>query len=137
MSGKSKQSSKAKSVDRPFASEILSKARQLVEQYQVILRFEDSDWYGRGLELSHVFGDGKTPEDCVNSTREALIGAVAYMLEQDQRPPTPAREGTRTEQVNVRLTAEEKVILETTARRKGFQGLSDFVRAAALDAANK
>ena len=137
MSGKSRKSSKPKAIDRPFAPEILSKAQQVVEQYQVILRFEDGEWYGRGLELPHVFGDGKTPEECVNSTREALIAAVAYLLEQDQRPPTPAREGTRTEQVNVRLTAEEKVILETTARRKGFQGLSDFVRAAALDAANR
>jgi hypothetical protein len=84
----------------------------------------------------HVFGNGKTPEECVNNTREALIGAVAYLLEQDQRLPASAREGTRTEQVNVRLTADEKILPETAARRKGFQGLSDFLRAAALDAAN-
>lgn len=41
--------------------------------------------------------------------------------------------GKRTQQVNVRLTPEEKVILEGTARRKGFEGLSDFIRAAALE----
>jgi uncharacterized protein (DUF1778 family) len=57
---------------------------------------------------------------------------VAYLLEEGQRPPTSAREGTRTAQVNVRLTAEEKVLLEATAKRKGFSGLSDFVRAAAI-----
>ncbi len=56
------------------------------------------------------------------------------MLEQRQRPPSPARQGTRTQQVNVRLTAEEKAVLESTAKSKGFKGLSDFLRAAALDA---
>ena len=35
--------------------------------------------------------------------------------------------------MNVRLTAEEKIILETTSKRKGFNGLSDFIRAAALE----
>ena len=35
----------------------------------------------------------------------------------------------------LQLTAEEKVLLETTAKQKGFQGLSDFVRAAALELA--
>jgi hypothetical protein len=34
----------------------------------------------------------------------------------------------------VRLTSEEKAILESTARRKGFEGLSDFLRAAAMEA---
>ena len=72
----------------------------------------------------------------IADTREALAGAVAYMIETAQRPPSPAREGRRTEQVNVRLTAEEKLVLETTARRKGFQGLSDFIRNAALESAN-
>lgn len=62
-------------------------------------------------------------------------GWVACLLEEGQRPPTPAGEGTRTAQVNVRLTSEEKVLLETAAKRKGFSGLSDFVRAAAIESA--
>jgi len=33
------------------------------------------------------------------------------------------------------LTPEEKVLLETTARQKGFTGLSDFIRAAAIELA--
>jgi uncharacterized protein (DUF1778 family) len=66
-----------------------------------------------------------------------LTAAVAYLLEQNEKPATPAREGRRTHQVNVRLTAEKRAILETTARRKGFQGLSDFVRAAALEESSR
>ena len=67
------------------------------------------------------------------ATREALAGAVAYLLERGQSPPPAAREGRRTQQVNIRLTAEEKALLETVAQQKGFQGLSDFMRFASLD----
>jgi uncharacterized protein (DUF1778 family) len=56
-------------------------------------------------------------------------------LENGQRPSTPAREGARTAQVNVRLTSEEKTLFEAAAKRKGFSGLSDFVRAAAMELA--
>jgi predicted RNase H-like HicB family nuclease len=106
----------------------------MVSDYQIIVECEDGHWYGRGLELPHVYGDGETAEQCIDSTREALAAAVAYLLEAGQVPPTPARHGKRTTQVNVRLTADEKAILENTARRKGFEGLSDFLRAAAMEA---
>jgi len=131
MSGKSKESAKA--IDRPFAPRVWKEAERIAGAYQIILHCEDGHWYGRGLELPHVFGDGKTVEQCMEDTREALCGAVACTIEQGQRPPAAARAGTRTQQVNVRLTAEEKVMLETTAKRKGFNGLSDFIRAAAME----
>ena len=135
MSGKSKKSS-AK-IDRPFARKILAEARKRAEEYQVINSRQEGHWYGRGLELPHVFGDGATPAACIDQTRDALAAAVAYLLEQNEKPPTPAREGRRTHQVNVRLTAEDRAILETTACRKGFQGRSDFVRAAALEESSR
>jgi predicted RNase H-like HicB family nuclease len=87
------------------------------------------------MELPGIHGDGKTVSQCVENTREAFCGWVAYLLEEGRRPPMPAREGTRTMQVNVRLTAEEKALLESTAKRKGFSGVSDFVRAAAMEIA--
>lgn len=135
MSNKSSSSSPAKAISRPVSRESRSKARQLAEAYQVILIFEDGCWHGRGLELPHVYGEGSTPEACVADTRKAFEAAIAYLLEQEQRPPTPAREGGRSMQVNVRVTAEEKALLEATARRKGYSGLSDFIRAAALESA--
>lgn len=116
------------------SNELRAEAERSAAAYQIILQFEDGEWYGRGLEMPQVFGDGKTPEACIVSTREALEGAILYLLEHDRRPPAPASSGQRTEQVNVRLTAEEKVLLEASAKRKGFSGLSDFVRAAAIEA---
>jgi predicted RNase H-like HicB family nuclease len=133
MSAKSKKSAKA--IDRPIDAQVMGKAKKIAQEYQVILVCEDGHWYGRGLELPNVHGDGKTVAQCVESTREAFGGWVAYLLEEGQRPPTPAREGARTMQVNVRLTAEEKALLEVTAKHKGFSGLSDFVRAAAMEVA--
>jgi predicted RNase H-like HicB family nuclease len=133
MSAKSKKSAKA--VDRPIAADVMAKAKVVAQQYQVILSCEGGHWYGRGLELPQIHGDGKNVSQCVENTREAFQGWVAYLIEEGQRPPTPAREGTRTMQVNVRLTAEEKALLEATAKQKGFSGLSDFVRAAAMEVA--
>ena len=60
MSAKSKNTAKA--IDRPFDPAILAKARKIAEQYQVIVAFEDGHWYGRGLELPGIHGDGKTVE---------------------------------------------------------------------------
>lgn len=100
--------------------------------YQIIIHFEDDEYYGRGLEMPSVMAEGKTPDDCVAATREALTIAVAYLLESGQTPPSPASEGKRSEQVNIRLTAEEKLMLEEAARRKGFRGISDFIRSTSL-----
>ncbi|MGD0898380.1 MAG: hypothetical protein ABR915_11130 [Thermoguttaceae bacterium] len=133
MSVKSKTSARA--IDRPFPPAVLREAKKIAGRYQVILSCEEGHWYGRGLELPNVFGDGKTVAQCMQNTREALCGAAAYMLEQGQKPPAPAREGTRTQQVNVRLSSVEKAVLESAAKGKGFQGLSDFIRTAALESA--
>jgi hypothetical protein len=81
--------------------------------------------------------DGKTPDECVAATRDILTTAVAYMLETGETPPPPASDRKRTEQVNVRLTAEERMLLEEAASSKGFRGISDFVRAASLVQAKK
>lgn len=133
MSARSK-SSLPKKTSR--TKKVETQARALAEEYQVILRQEDGEWYGRGLEMPYVFGDGKSATACLASTRQALAAAIAYLLESGQVPPLPAREGKRTMQVNVRLTPEEKAQLESVAHRKGFEGISDFVRAAALKEAH-
>jgi hypothetical protein len=61
-----------------------------------------------------------------------LLVGVASMLEAGLTPPVPARQNVRSEQVNLRLTPEEKAVLESRSRTKGFRGIADYVRAAAL-----
>ena len=125
-------SNKSKRLNKKFDNKVLSKARRIAEKYEVILAYEAGEWSGRGLEMPNVFGDGKTPDECIKNTMEGLISTVAHLLERGETVPAPASEGKRTEQVNIRLTAEEKVILSASARSKGFHGLADFIRAKAL-----
>jgi predicted RNase H-like HicB family nuclease len=131
MSDKSKNS-KGQALDRPFNSAILRKAKEIVANYEIVIAFEDGEWYGHGLELPGAHGDGKTSQAAVADTREAMIGLVAYMLEVGERPPEPAREGHRSVQINIRVTPEEKAVLESRSRSKGFRGLSDFIRSSVL-----
>lgn len=135
MSAKSKSSDRPK--DRPFAPRILARARKLADSYQIVVVKEDGRWFGRGLELPNVFGDGSTSAKCIAATCEALVAAVATMLEASRTPPLPANRGMRSQQVNVRLTVEEKVRLETAAQQSGCRGLSDFIRTGALAAAGR
>ena len=93
---------------------------------------EDGYYYGRGVELPHSFGGGKTVVACAAETREAFVVTVATLLEDGEDVPPPATEEIRTEQVNVGLTSEEKLQLESAAKQKGFRGVSDYVRSAAL-----
>jgi predicted RNase H-like HicB family nuclease len=133
MSNKSKNYEEQLDPARPFDPAILKRAREIAAEYEVVLWFEDGEWFGRGLELTQTFGDGKTPGACIASVREGLILTVATMLEDGEQPPAPARTGQRTEQVNVRLTVTEKARLENRSRAGGFRGISDYVRAAALE----
>ncbi len=139
MSGKCNRSSRKSKVvntglDRAFDPAIEKRARQLAQSYRLVLEPDaDVGFIGRGLEMPTIFADAPTADECVSATREALTTAIATMLEMGLRPPTPVAKGARQAQINVRLTSEEKLILEDSARRAGFRGLSDFMRAAALN----
>ena len=130
---KSASAGRRAAVRRPFDPEILRRAQAIVDAYQVVVRIEDDEYVGRGLELPETMGVGDDAKACVDETRALMTTVVAFMLESGQAPP-PASEGARTEQVNIRFSAEEKLALETAARQQGFRGVSDYVRAAALAA---
>lgn len=138
MSRSSKNSSKngvkSKAIDKPFKESIVRKAKKIVTDYRIILeRNERLGFIGSSVEIPTVFADAKTPEKCYKSVQEALMVAVATMIECGQRPPQPASMGLRTEQVNVRLTAEEKLLFANAAMNLGFKGISDFIRSTALN----
>lgn len=117
---------------RPFDPKILRQAAAIADKYQLVIWKEDGYYYGHGVELPTSFGDGKTVAACAADTREAFVATVATLLENGEEPPPPAIDEIRTEQVNVRLTACEKLQLEAAAKQNGFRGVSDYVRSAAL-----
>jgi len=129
-----KNRTKTKDLAEPFEVSISRRARRIVRDYRLI--FEKSDtlgFIGSSVELPTVFADGQTLDKCYKATQEALVVAVATMIECGQRPPQPASSKRRTVQINIRLTAEEKLWLVEMARNLGFKGISDFVRNSALE----
>jgi predicted RNase H-like HicB family nuclease len=123
-------------LDRPFEDRHWGDAARLVEGYRLILEPDDEGGYiGSAVELQSVLARGATAQECIESTKRALTVAAATMLEAGQRPPAPASQKKRQIQINVRLSADEKLLLEEAARRCGFKGVSDFVRTAALERA--
>ena len=92
-----------------------------------------SGFIGWSIEMPGVLANGKTAVECTEATYEALEMAVATLLEMGQRPPNPrSKREKRTAQINVRVSASEKLVLEEAADRRGFEGISDFVRTTAL-----
>ena len=116
----------------PFDKSILAAAKRIVDAYDIVMRREEGEWIGHALEYPEAIGVGKTVQQCMEETRKSLLVGVASMLEDGQTPPVPARQNVRSEQVNLRLTPEEKAVLESRSRTKGFRGIADYVRAAAL-----
>jgi len=130
----SKSGAKSKALNKPFKESIVRKAGKIVADYRIILeRNERLGFIGSSVELPTVFVDAKTPEKCYKAVQNALMVAVATMIECGQRPPQPASAKRRTEQVNVRLTAEEKLLFANAAMNLGFKGISDFIRNTALN----
>jgi len=117
-------------ASRAPSAAVRSQAERIVDGYRIIVERAGDGFVGASAELPGVFGDGETPEECITSTRNSLLGAVVTMLERNERPPI---RGLRTAQVNVRLTADEKLSLSDAARDLGFRGVSEFLRAAALE----
>jgi predicted RNase H-like HicB family nuclease len=121
-------------LERPFESEIWAHADEVAGAYRFVLEPDRlHGWIGKVLEFPTVFERGATPEDCLRRTREALRVAVAVMLERGETPPV-AMPDARNQQVNVRLTPDEKLLFEGAARQGGYRGMSDFLRAAGLGA---
>jgi predicted RNase H-like HicB family nuclease len=132
MSNALKNFRESRRLDRPFEARILAQAKKIAGQYQIVVSFEDGEYYGRGVELPGTGDDGKTPAECLEKTRKALAYTVAYLLEKGEIPPAPAREGTRDQQLNIRLSSQERLLLETRARQSGATGISEYVRSVAL-----
>ncbi len=129
-------SKKLKNSDlaRPFSKAVLAAARKVSRRYGVVIEETDGLFLGSGLEMPLVMADGRTPAECLKNTREALLAASASLLERGDTLPQPMDQQHRTIEVNLRLTGHEKRVIESAARRGGYDGVSEFLRVTALKA---
>jgi predicted RNase H-like HicB family nuclease len=117
-------------MEKPFERAVLAEARKIASGYRILIeKHERLGYIGSSVEMPTVFADAKTPEACYKAAQEALTVTVATMLECSRTPPAAGR---RTEQVNVRLTPYEKLLLSTKAGELGFKGISDLIRNAII-----
>ena len=113
-------------------AQLEAQAAKLAELYRITLWQEDGEWWGRCVELPMCLGDGETPEAAIECTKQGIVASLSTDLARGIPAPLPAREGVRSEQVNVRLSADERQAIEANAMRAGFKGLADYIRAVAL-----
>lgn len=129
-----------KKIDRPRAKridpELYNRAREIAQRYRLLLEVNGRGAYvGSALELPRVIASGATPNECEHETRELLTAAVATLLQAGKTPPPPCSLQRRDEQINIRVSSEEKVRLEAVARQNGFRSVSDYIRRRALEGA--
>lgn len=126
-------SAKGKWIARPFEPGIIKGARALAARYTVVVKYEAEHqcFVGRAAELPHVIGAGRSDATALRETRALLTSALAVMIEGGQVPPAPGGDAPRTEQVNFRVSVEEKARMEAAAARQGLT-LVDYVRGSAL-----
>ncbi|MBL8759721.1 MAG: type II toxin-antitoxin system HicB family antitoxin [Phycisphaerae bacterium] len=122
-------------ADGEFAPNTWRRAGEMAGLYSVVLSHADGEWMAKCVELPTVFVFGKTPEAAMKKIQEPLTVVIATLLEAERPVPAPMTEGKRDAQVNVKLTAEERFVVENAAKNRGFKGLSDFFRFAALQIA--
>lgn len=130
----SKSSRSSRDLRGPIPADLLRKGMELARRYQVVLWEESGEFYGRGLELPYVMEDGPTADACMKKLRQAMGETVGHLLERGEPAPSPVSEARRTAQVNIRITTQEKSLLEQVARAHGYHGISDYVRDRALAA---
>lgn len=120
-------------LGRPFAPEVIDRARELAGKYRIVLEPEPGTGYiASSLELPQVYADGPTPDAAVESVREALAAAVGYLLEIGQLPPLPSAQQVRNRQINIRLTETEQRVLKEAARAHNCSDMSEYVRSRVL-----
>lgn len=123
----------AEHLSRAFDAKILKKSSALARRYSLVIEPESELGYvGRTLEMPMVMSDGASVEACVRAVLQATSATIATMLELGEEPPVPAAERTRDQQLNIRVSAHERLRLEALAREGGFVSVSDYVRSAAL-----
>jgi predicted RNase H-like HicB family nuclease len=121
---------RGRSKDRPFDSVRLSQARRAAGRYRLVLVQEDEDYLALSAEFPGVIVRGADAGECERKAREALAVVIATLLEAGR--PVPGPQPERRSQLNLRLAAEERSLIENAARLTGAGSVSEYVRIAAL-----
>ena len=69
-------------LNRHFDEVVLAAATETAKNYLIVVEpNEELGFVGHAMKFPPVFGDGKTEEECRNNVREAIVAAIATMIE--------------------------------------------------------
>lgn len=131
-SARGRKASVSRAIDRPFDPAILKRAKSVVADYQLVIWQEDGEWCAKGVEVPNAFAAADSLAACEREWREVCVTLIAYGIEKGEEPPPAAREGVRSEQVNMRVSSTERLALETRVLQGGHKGISDYIRSVVL-----
>lgn len=127
-------------IDPVRDRDLIARAEAAARDYRIVLDATDSGGFiGSVAEMPGVMAEGRSAEECVEFTRRALVIGIMALLRRGHTPVPSLkqrrREGElrREDQLNLRLSADEKRMLEQAARKQGFRSVSEFVRTRALE----
>lgn len=106
---------------------LMAEAQCVIDQEMdfFILPLQTGGFTGFALQLPNVLANGPTRESCIAALRELLLVEVGHRLSRDL--PVPGHNRTEDATINLRLPAEQKVILQRLAQARGV-GLSELLR---------
>lgn len=129
--GSAENENERPSLSSQVSDAILRRAKEMSARYRLTLEQTGTGEYqARLAELPGLRIYGVSASEAEQRGRDALVVAIATMLEVGAAPPPPLAE--RRAQVNVRLSQEDRAFLESISRERGFSSLSEFVREAAM-----
>ncbi len=129
MSERRKRTAKGPAPVRASDPAVIDRARRMAAKYRLVLEPDASGGFkAHAIEMPRASGAGRTADKCVDNTRAAIVSAVVKMLVKGDAPPLPAGETRRVEQINIRVSPEDRILLEEAARQQGCRSVADYVR---------
>ena len=114
-------------------ADLLSKARGFALRYRIILTpTDDGSFIANAMELPGIIIQEATLTKVVEELHNVLIEVIVRLLREGNAPPQPTA-GRRLEQVNVKLSLEERSLMESAARARGNRGVADYLRQLGLE----
>lgn len=134
MSEKLSNSSKKMPDRKPIDPALLRQARRHASQFGRVTVFDSvsDEWVSTCVELPNAIGVGDSAKEAEKELTENLAVHFAYLKEIGRTWPEPSS-SPRSEQLNIRLTVQEKAEFEAAAKRLGLSSVADLVRMIVLD----
>ena len=134
MSEKPSKSSKKNPDQKTTDAALFRRARRHAAQFGRVTLFDvvSEEWVSTCIEIPNAIGAGDSAKEAEKELTENLAVHFAYLDEIGRAWPEPTS-SPRSEQLNIRLTVQEKAEFEAAAKRLGLSSVADLIRMIVLE----